>query len=78
MTFSLGKDKHTHIDVYGYYPFANPESIEDYRFEVQKDRARLPRTAKMGGYEGAIFSETGVSDVLPPAVIRLPWRIGHV
>ena len=28
------KDKHTHVDVYGYYPFANPESINDYQFEV--------------------------------------------
>lgn len=26
------KDKHTHIDVYGYYPFASPESIDDYQF----------------------------------------------
>ena len=39
------KDKHTHIDVYGYYPFANPESIDDYQFEVRKNRAALLPTA---------------------------------
>lgn len=32
------KDGHTPVDVYGYYPFAAPESIEDYQFEVQKVR----------------------------------------
>lgn len=28
------KDKHTHIDVYGYYPFGSPESIDAYPFNV--------------------------------------------
>ena len=32
------KDKHTHIDVYGYYPFGEPESIEAYDFTVQRDQ----------------------------------------
>ena len=49
------KDKHTHIDVYGYYPFANPESIEDYQFEVQKDQSTITSEGEMGGYEASDF-----------------------
>lgn len=67
------KDKHTHIDVYGYYPFANPESIEDYQFEVQKDQSTITAEGEMGGYEASDFLWGKVSDVAPTtSVIRLP------
>lgn len=67
------KDKHTHIDVYGYYPFANPESIEDYQFEVQKDQSKATENGEMGGYEASDFLWGKVSDVAPTtSVIRLP------
>ena len=42
-------------DVYGYYPFANPESIEDYQFEVQKDQSKATENGEMGGYEASDF-----------------------
>ena len=67
------KDKHTHIDVYGYYPFANPESIEDYQFEVQKDQSTTTAEGEMGGYEASDFLWGKVADVAPTtSVIRLP------
>lgn len=67
------KDKHTHIDVYGYYPFANPESIEDYQFEVQKDQSTTTSEGEMGGYEASDFLWGKVADVAPTtSVIRLP------
>lgn len=67
------KDKHTHIDVYGYYPFANPESINDYQFEVQKDQSRASADGEMGGYEASDFLWGKVGDVAPTTnVIRLP------
>lgn len=67
------KDKHTHIDVYGYYPFANPESIEAYQFEVQKDQSKATENGEMGGYEASDFLWGKVSDVAPTtSVIRLP------
>ena len=67
------KDKHTHIDVYGYYPFANPESIEDYQFEVQKDQSKATENGEMGGYEASDFLWGKVADVAPTtSVIRLP------
>ena len=67
------KDKHTHIDVYGYYPYANPESIEDYQFEVQKDQSTTTAEGEMGGYEASDFLWGKVPDVTPTtSVIRLP------
>ena len=67
------KDKHTHIDVYGYYPYANPESIEDYQFEVQKDQSTATEDGEIGGYEASDFLWGKVSDVAPTtSIIRLP------
>ena len=67
------KDKHTQIDVYGDYPFANPESIEDYQFEVQKDQSSTTSEGEMGGYEASDFLWGKVADVAPTtSVIRLP------
>lgn len=69
------KDKHTHIDVYGYYPFANPESIDDYQFEVQRDQNRVSENGNMGGYEASDFLWGKVADVAPTtSVIRLPMK----
>ena len=34
------KDRKTHIDLYGYYPYASPDNITEYAFQVQKDRQR--------------------------------------
>lgn len=67
------KDKHTHIDVYGYYPYGNPESIDDYQFEVQKDQSKASEDGEMGGYEASDFLWGKVGDVAPTTnVIRLP------
>ncbi len=67
------KDKHTHIDVYGYYPLASPESIEDYPFEVQRDQSKESEEGEMGGYEASDFLWGKVADVAPTtSVIRLP------
>ena len=67
------KDKHTHIDVYGYYPFGSPESIDDYQFEVQKDQSKEAADGEMGGYEASDFLWGKVGDVAPTtSVIRLP------
>ena len=67
------KDKHTHVDVYGYYPFANPESINDYQFEVQKDQSKASEDGEIGGYEASDFLWGKVGDVAPTTnVIRLP------
>ena len=69
------KDKHTHIDVYGYYPFGEPESIEAYAFTVQRDQSTESEDGEMGGYEASDFLWGKVADVAPTtSVIRLPMQ----
>ena len=70
------KDNHTHIDVYGYYPYANPESIDSYTFNVQRDQSTATADDKMGGYEASDFLWGKLSDVAPTsAALRL--LLGH-
>ena len=69
------KDKHTHINVYGYYPFADPESVDDYQFEVKRDQSKPSENGEMGGYEASDFLWGKVADVAPTtSVIRLPMK----
>ena len=67
------KDDHTHIDVYGYYPFGSPESIDAYPFTVGRDQSKPSEDGVMGGYEASDFLWGKVADVAPTdRVIRLP------
>ena len=69
------KDKHTPIDVYGYYPFGSPESIDAYPFTVQRDQSTESKDGEMGGYEASDFLWGKVENVAPTtSVIRLPMR----
>ena len=66
------KDKHTHIDVYGYYPYASPENIEQYPFTVQRDQSTASEGGETGGYEASDFLWGKAEDVAPTTgVIRL-------
>ena len=67
------KDNHTHVDIYGYYPFGSPESIDAYPFTVERDQSKPSENGTMGGYEASDFLWGKVSDVAPTdKVIRLP------
>ena len=67
------KDKHTPIDVYGYYPYGSPESIDAYPFIVQRDQSTESADGEMGGYEASDFLWGKVANVAPTtSVIRLP------
>lgn len=69
------KDEHTHIDIYGYYPFGAPEDVNAYPFEVQKDQSTTTTNNEMGGYEASDFLWGKAADVAPTEkVIRLPMR----
>jgi len=69
------KDKHTHIDVYGYYPYGKPDNINDYQFTVQRDQSQPTADGEMGGYEQSDFLWGKVSDVAPTtSVIHLPMQ----
>lgn len=68
-------DKHTHVDIYGYYPYAQPTDVGDYRFEVRRDQGEASENGQMGGYEASDFLWGKVPDVAPTAsVIRVPMH----
>lgn len=69
------KDQHTHIDIYGYYPFGSPTEVTAYEFEVQKDQSKLAEKGSLGGYEVSDFLWGKAEDVAPTEkIIRLPLR----
>ena len=69
------KDSHTHIDIYGYYPFGTPTNISAYELEVQKDQSTEAADGNLGGYEASDFLWGKAADVAPTEnVIRLPLR----
>lgn len=69
------KDKHTPIDVYGYYPYGSPESIDAYQFTVERDQSTISEGGAMGGYEASDFLWGKVENVAPTTnVIRLPMK----
>ena len=49
------KNKTTHVDVYGYYPYSSIEKVENYLFEVQKDQSTEAANGKLAGYEASDF-----------------------
>lgn len=61
------KDRKTHIDVYGYYPFSdtNPEDVNAWSFEVQKDQSTGATVSKLSGYEQSDLLWGKVTDVEP-------------
>ena len=69
------KDKNTHIDLYGYYPWGSPEDVENYTFEVEKDQRREAANGQLGGYEASDFLWGKSEDNAPTAeVIRLGFN----
>lgn len=69
------KDKNTHIDVYGYYPFSSPGDVNAYEFEVQKDQSKDADAEGMGGYEASDFLWGKAADIAPTSnVIQLPLK----
>lgn len=61
------------MDIYGYYPFGSPESIDAYQFTVERDQSKPSEDGTMGGYEASDFLWGKVADVAPTdKVIRLP------
>lgn len=59
------KDINTNVDLYVFYPHAEPESIETYNFEVQKDQSKAKTATSLGGYEASDFLWAKVENVAP-------------
>lgn len=66
-------DKGVKYDVYGYYPYAAPTSIDEHKFSVATDQSTAKTANALGGYEASDFlwaKQTGVSY---PDVVKLSF-----
>ena len=70
------KDKKTPVDIYGYYPYGVPESVEAYIFEVQKDQSTEAANGQLGGYEASDFL-WGKAGNIAPTSSRIPVKFQH-
>ena len=59
------RDKHTHVDLIGYYPYSTPTSVEAYPFEVAKDQSTDAANGLLDGYEASDFLWGKTVDVAP-------------
>ena len=59
------KDINTNVDLYVFYPHAEPSSIEEYNFEVHKDQSKAKTQTSLGGYEASDFLWAKVENVAP-------------
>ena len=60
-------DKTTKVDIYGYYPYAEPTDVKAYPFEIAKDQSRDAENGKLGGYEASDFLWAKASEISPTA-----------
>lgn len=59
------KNVNTNVDLYVFYPHAEPSSVEAYNFEVQKDQSKAKTQTALGGYEASDFLWSKVENVTP-------------
>ena len=51
------RDKNTHVDIIGYYPYGSPSSVDAYAFEVAKDQSTEAANGLLGGYADKLLRE---------------------
>ena len=66
-------DKGVKCDVYGYYPYASPSSVEEYNFSVATDQTTAKTAESLGGYEASDFLWAKQTGVKYPNVVRLTF-----
>ncbi len=59
------RDKNTHVDIIGYYPYGSPSSVDSYAFEVSKDQSTEAANGLLGGYEASDFLWGKAADIAP-------------
>ena len=68
------KDAKTPVDIYGYYPYAIPDAVDRYSFEVRTDQHISATSSKLGGYEASDFLWAKTTKVMPTdEVVKLSF-----
>ena len=70
------KDDDTKVDFFGYYPYAQPSSIEAYPFEVAKDQTKEVEHGQMAAYEASDFLWAKAENITPTEN-RVSMRFQH-
>lgn len=71
------KDVNTNVDLYAFYPHAEPASVTEYNFEVQKDQS-TPRTEhEIAGYDASDFLWAKVENVAPTEA-KIKFQMKHM
>lgn len=69
------RDNKTNVDIYGYYPFAAPDDMGAYQFELEKDQSTSAAEGQLGGYEASDFLWGKAEKVAPSErVISVAFR----
>lgn len=69
------KDKNTHADIYGYYPYSSPTSADEFFFEVAKDQTADATQGALCAYEASDFLWAKAADITPTTEqIQLNFR----
>lgn len=66
-------DKGVKYDVYGYYPYATPVSIDEHKFSVATDQSTAKTSKSLGGYEASDFLWARQTGVSYPDVVKLSF-----
>ena len=71
------KDINTNVDLYAFYPHAEPSSVSAYNFEVQKDQSTARNNNRLGGYEASDFL-WGKSENIAPTESAIKVQLNHM
>lgn len=70
------RDKVTPVDIIGYYPYAAPNNVNEYTFEVAKDQSQDAANGELGGYEASDFL-WGKAEKVSPTAGRANIKFHH-
>lgn len=71
------KDVNTNVDLYAFYPHAEPSSVSAYNFEVQKDQSTARTNSKLAGYEASDFL-WGKTENVVPTESAIKVKLSHI
>ena len=70
------RDDNTNADIIGYYPYAEPSSVTEYPFEIQRNQSTAAEHGQMGGYEASDFL-WGKAVNIAPTQSRIGLKFHH-
>ena len=71
------KDKKTPVDIYGYYPYMTPVSIDEQPFSVALDQSAPESDGQLSGYEASDFLWSNVTGVDQTATETVELQFRH-